>query len=237
MRPPSHLPRGRLRSDLNLLGIPELRGLNCIDLRTNEYSDGALNAAASSQQSRYHSYMSSCSSPRRAGMLALLPALLLHGGALAHTPSMALAPPSSLKPAEKVVSVQVSHQHRVVHDCAPSPARNICMSREVDGDTATSLRFERTGTANVGLDPDGSAVLMTFPHHLGPQEQSIRLAPGDWLVDWAGASGIAHLHVEAGAHPTVTLVTTTGACHLRNRRCELDPTRERQITMRRETSP
>jgi hypothetical protein len=153
-----------------------------------------------------------------------------HGASFAET--AALTPPSSLQPSDKAVSVQVTHRHRVVRECIAPAGSKACTGRELDADTATTVRFERVEVAKANLFADRGTRQATFPSHVGAQEQTIRLEVGDWLVDWPGAAGIGHLHVAAGAKPRVTLVTSSGRCRLKEQRCELDTARRRQLTVR-----
>jgi hypothetical protein len=85
---------------------------------------------------------------------------------------------------------------------------------------------------NATVGPGHDDVQLTFPHHVGPQEQTVQLVPGDWLVDWPGAPTIARLHVAAGATPQVSLVTLTGSCVLKEAHCELESKRTRRIAVR-----
>jgi hypothetical protein len=113
----------------------------------------------------------------------------------------------------------------------------VCAGPEVDADTATTLRLERIGVMNASLVRDGAVAQVTFPHHVGPQEQMIELSPGDWLIDWRGAKGIGHLHVAAGSRPEVSLQTSTGRCQVQQLSCRLDSTRSRRIVVRDDTAP
>lgn len=185
---------------------------------------------------RYHRTMELTTSLRhRVWLVSVIG--LLHGGSVhAERGARALTPPSSLKPAERIVAVQVTHRHRAVQECLRLN-RTLCVGREVDAESATTVRLEPLGIARVAVDPDQSAVEVTFPSHVGPQTQTARLAAGDWLVDWAGASALARLHVAPGARPQVALVTSSGSCRLRKQRCELDPKRVRRVVVREDASP
>jgi hypothetical protein len=170
-------------------------------------------------------------SPLHAAVLSsLLFGMAEHGPSLAQT--AALTPPSSLTPSDKTVAVQLTHRHRAVRECVAPAGTKTCAGRELEADTATTVRFERVEVAKAKLIADRGMLQVTFPPHVGPQEQTIRLEVGDWLVDWPGAAGIGHLHVVAGAKPRVTLVTSSGRCRFKEQRCELDTARRRQLTVR-----
>jgi len=139
------------------------------------------------------------------------------------------APPSSLQPAAEPVLVRITHRHRLVSKCSLSSAAMACQARELDGDSATTLRLARPGPVTTTVR--NNVVRVSFPHHVGPQEQTVRLLPGDWLVDWPGAATIGRLHVATGASPGVALTTATGVCRLKEKRCELDAKRTQQITV------
>lgn len=147
-----------------------------------------------------------------------------------------LQPPTSLRPIDEAVYVRLSHRHRAVRDCSLvlTPAR--CVGREVDGDTATTVRLSRAGAAGAALRTRRDDLQVSLPRHDGPQEQAFKLERGDWLVDWPGSARIARLHVAAGSSPEIALLTTTGSCELKANRCELDKSRKRRITIR-EASP
>ncbi|HVY25755.1 MAG TPA: hypothetical protein VHB79_04360 [Polyangiaceae bacterium] len=153
------------------------------------------------------------------------------------TGRQALAPPSSLEPPEAPVTVRVTHRHRAVRQCVSLKEPRICTGRELEADTATTVRFERVGVSSAAMMPDTGTPHVTFPRHVGPQEQSIKLAVGDWLVDWPGAPSIGHLRVAAGAHPLVSLVTSSGRCRFEGERCELDSVRSRQLAVHDDVVP
>lgn len=157
---------------------------------------------------------------RAAGSIGLL-AWAFSGLLHAESASTSFQPPSSLAPPAEAVSIRVAHRHRTVQDCIESKTPLVCTGREVDADTATVVRLTRTGVVSAAVGPKREDIQVSFPHHVGPQEQSIKLKPGDWLVDWPGAPTIGRLHVAAGANPQVTLVTTTGGCRFKEQRCEL----------------
>jgi len=164
--------------------------------------------------------------------------LLWLGGGLIGTPLRAetmrpsLSPPSSLEPGDEAVAVSISHRHRAVQECLGLGERAVCRGRESDADTATVVRLMPAGVGKAGLRPGSEEVRVSFPHHVGPQEQTVKLAPGDWLIDWPGAPAIGRLHVTAGARPEVALVTTTGRCRPKENHCELDISRIRRISIR-----
>lgn len=150
----------------------------------------------------------------------------------AETKAPALLPPSSIAPPARKVSVRITHRHRAVRECTTSPSPVACVARELDADSATSLRLTRSRLATATLESTSQNLQVTFPHHVGLQEQTIELAPGDWLVDWPGAAAIGRLHIAAGATPEVSLATTSGRCRLKEARCELESKRTQQLTIR-----
>jgi hypothetical protein len=40
---------------------------------------------------------------------------------------------------------------------------------------------------------------VVFPHRSGPQEQTIGLPVGEWLVDWPGSDKLERLEIKPGA--------------------------------------
>jgi hypothetical protein len=165
-------------------------------------------------------------------LFALGTSAMPDGAVHAETAPTRLGPPSSLKPPDASVAVEIMHRHRAVRECVSLKMPRVCTARDSDADTATTVRFEPTGMVNAALDPAQGAVQVTFLHHVGPQAQTIRLRAGDWLIDWPGAPEIGHIHVVAGARPSVTLVTSSGRCHFQDDRCELDDRRIRRIRTR-----
>jgi hypothetical protein len=176
--------------------------------------------------------MNPSSALRGAGLLALIAAILGPDvSSAAALGNNANKPPSSLEPAAKSVPLRISHRHLAIRECGVRKGQ-VCAGQEVDADTSTTVRLERVGVMNAALVRGGAVAQVTFPHHVGPQEQMIELAPGDWLIDWRGASGIGHLHVAAGAQPQVTLQTWTGHCQIQDQTCRLDATRSRRLVVR-----
>jgi hypothetical protein len=139
-------------------------------------------------------------------------------------------PPSSIEPEGKTEPLRVSHRHRAIVECINVPRRTTCAGRVAEGDTAAIVRFERTGVVTAALDPTQAAISLVFPHRTGPQEQTISLPVGEWLVDWPGSEKLERLEIRPGARMHVALATTSGACELKADRCELVPgVRERRI--------
>jgi hypothetical protein len=99
----------------------------------------------------------------------------------------------------------------------------------VEGDTATVVRFERAGMTKAAFDPRERSTRVAFSHRKGQQEQVVMLPVGDWLVDWSGAAAMESLRVRPGAHPRVLLTTVSGACQLKENRCQLVSGRHLQI--------
>jgi len=171
--------------------------------------------------------------PSRAIRGAVLTVLI--AGGLGSNVSRAAAlgsgnPPSSLEPTARSVPLRIKHRHVAIRECGSHQSR-ACSGREVDAETATTVRLERVGVGvmNTALVRDRGVTQVVFPHHVGPQEQVIQLPPGDWLIDWDGAHSIGHLHVEPGAQPLVSLQTWTGRCQVRDKTCELDSARTRRM--------
>lgn len=85
----------------------------------------------------------------------------------------------------------------------------------------------------VGLDSEHAEPRVFLPHQTGPQEQTIDLPVGEWLVDWPDSQKLERLEIRPGTRPHVALATTSGACELKANRCELLPgIRERRIRVR-----
>jgi hypothetical protein len=173
---------------------------------------------------------------RGAGLLALIAGILGPDVSRAAALGSGSKPPSSLEPPAQSVPLRINHRHLAIRECGPHKAQ-VCSGQEVDADTGTTLRLERVGVMNAALVRGGAVAQVTFPHHVGPQEQVIELAPGDWLVDWRGANGIDHLHVATGARPQVSLQTWTGHCQIQDQTCRLDSTRSRRMVVRDDTTP
>jgi hypothetical protein len=142
-----------------------------------------------------------------------------------------VVPPSSLQPVAKTAPVMVTHRHRATRECVKRPAPAVCLAREVEGDTATMVRFERTGMTNAVFDPGARSTRVVFSHRMAEQEQVVVLPVGDWLVDWPGAEAIETLRVRPGAHPRVAMTTRSGACQLKQDRCELVSARNLHISV------
>jgi hypothetical protein len=141
-----------------------------------------------------------------------------------------LRPPSSIEPDPGTQAVRVSHRHQTVVDCRHVALPPSCTARLRDGDTATMIRFVRTGVDSAALHPASATVRLAFPHQLGSQEQVARLAIGQWLVDWRGAPKLEKLDVRGDAHVEVALSTVSGACVQKGDRCVLvSGVRERHI--------
>jgi hypothetical protein len=154
--------------------------------------------------------------------------LLLPTSLAASAPRTA-KPPSSIEPEGKAEPVRVSHRHRTIVECMSVPLRTACAGRIGEGDTAAVVRFERSGVT-AALDPAQRAISVVFPHRSGPQEQTIGLPIGEWLVDWPGSDKLERLEIKPGARMLVALATTSGACELKTDSCELVPgVRERRI--------
>jgi len=169
-------------------------------------------------------------------LLVWLGSGLLSDPLRAETIRPALLPPSSFEPGDKPVAVRIAHRHRSVRECLGLNEPVVCTGREADADTATVVRLTQVGVVNAGLRPGDKGIRVGFSHHVGPQEQMVKLAPGDWLIDWPGAPNIGRLHVAAGATPEVSLLTTTGRCRLKENHCELDLKRTRRMTIREDGS-
>jgi hypothetical protein len=169
---------------------------------------------------------------RRTSYLPLLVALatLLGASPGATASYSATKPPSSLDPGSKTAPVQISHRHRAIVECVRVPKKASCVGRVADGDTAAVVRFERTDVTTVAFNPLRAEPRAVLPHHAGPQEQTIELPVGEWLVDWLDSQRLERLDVKPGARIQVALATTSGACQLKADHCELLPgTRERRI--------
>lgn len=168
---------------------------------------------------------------RRRSHLPLLVGLAtLSGTSPGVTGFAAPKPPSSLEPSDKTAPVQVSHRHRAIVECVRVPKKASCVGRIADGDTAAVVRFERADVTTVALDPLRAEPRAVFPHHAGPQEQTIDLPVGEWLVDWLDSQKLERLDIKPGTRTQVALATASGACELKADRCELLPgIRERRI--------
>lgn len=176
---------------------------------------------------RYHQSMLG---PVRRAFFALV-AGLAH--AASAEPAPRLTPPNSFKPPSDVsVAVTVMHRHRAIQECAFKGTPPVCAGPELDADTSTTVRFEPVGVAKAAPNPSRSAVRLSFPRHTGGQERVIGLTAGEWLIDWPGAAAIAHIRVLAGAHPSVTLLTSSGRCRIQEDRCDLETHRVRRILTR-----
>lgn len=184
----------------------------------------------------YNSFMNPSSALRGAGFFALIAGILGPNASRAAALGNGNKPPSSLEPPAQSVPLRVNHRHIAIRECNSHKAP-ICSGQEVEADTATTLRLERVGVMNAALAQGRAVAQVTFPHHVGPQEQVIELAPGEWLIDWRGASGLGHLHVAVGAQPQVSLQTSTGRCQMLNRTCRLDSARSRRMLVRDDASP
>lgn len=156
----------------------------------------------------------------------------LFSGALRAETGAVLQPPTSIRPGDTSVSVHVVHRHRAIRECLGRQASQPCTGREVDADTATSVRLTRVGVVKATVGSSRDQVQVTFPNHVGPQEQAVQLRPGDWIVDWPGAPTIGRLHVAVGATPRVSLTTLTGSCVRKQSRCELDSKRSTRTAVR-----
>jgi hypothetical protein len=130
------------------------------------------------------------------------------------------------------VAVTVVHRHRAIRECAFNASSGVCTGPELDADTATTVRFEPVGVAKAAPKPSRRFIELSFSRQLGIQERTINLTVGDWLIDWSGAATIARLRVTTAARPSVTLVTSTGRCRVRDGRCQLEEHRVRRIVIR-----
>jgi hypothetical protein len=147
------------------------------------------------------------------------------------------SPPSSLRPAARTAVVRLSHRHRAVRECFRLHAARSCLSNIAEADTATVVELERTSVTAAMLEPDTRSVRVVFPHHAGPQEQALDLPLGEWVVDWPGADKIERLHVDARSKPRIVLLTVSGACRLRENRCELVPGQLRHVVVSDASQP
>jgi hypothetical protein len=169
-----------------------------------------------------------CGAPRLAALLAATFACLSSLGAAARR--TAAVPPSSLQPKAKTAPVRVSHRHRSIVQCARAPQGASCVGRVSDADTAAVVRFERSDVVATALNPTSGAVRVSFPHRAGPQEQTLDLPVGEWVVDWLGSERIERINVHPETPLHVALASTSGACKLKVDHCELLPgVRERYI--------
>jgi hypothetical protein len=135
----------------------------------------------------------------------------------------AAKPPTSIAPDAKTAPVRVSHRHRAVVECRRLTGKIGCFGRIVDADTAAVVRFERTSVMTAAFDSKRAELRAILPHQLGPQEQTLDVPVGSWLVDWVDADKLERLEVEPGRRADVALVTTSGGCQLEAGRCELRP--------------
>lgn len=133
------------------------------------------------------------------------------------------APPSSLVPQAQSVQVRVRHRHRAIRECVELRVSPTCVGREVEGDTAAVIDFERSGIVNASLHPQSGGLRVAFAHRNGQQEQAIALAVGDWLIDWHGSDRIERLQVRAGVQLQITLTTTSGSCARVRDHCQVVP--------------
>ncbi|HEX2872464.1 MAG TPA: hypothetical protein VHP33_14445 [Polyangiaceae bacterium] len=174
--------------------------------------------------------MRSVSNSKRVRAYLLLMGLVLFSATSSGAAGPPLAPPGSIEPKEKVAAVRVSHRHRAIVSCVRVPKQATCARRVAEGDTAAVVRFERMGVVTVGLNQGQGAVRVVFSHQATPQEQVINLGVGAWLVDWPDSEKLERLDITPGARVQVALVTSSGACELKNDTCELVPgVRERRI--------
>lgn len=180
--------------------------------------------------------MASGNTRKRIGHVALRAASLVAAVSACPTAPEAAArhaaapPPSSLQPKAKATRVRISHRHRSIVQCVRAPHASSCLGRVADADTAAVIRFERSEVATAALHPARGGQRVVFAHQAGPQEQTIDLAVGEWLLDWLDSEKLERIDVHSDTSMHVALATTSGACELRTDRCELLPgVRERHI--------
>jgi hypothetical protein len=118
--------------------------------------------------------------------------------------------------------VRVSHRHLRVRACTLETDRDrrVCRPDLVDADSAASVSFWLDGAPS-SADDEHRRASLTFPRHVGAQEQRVELLPGKWRVTWEEAGVVRRLPVQESSLPVVELSTISGVCERQKDACRL----------------
>ncbi len=158
----------------------------------------------------------------RTGTIGFLAVLTFAPVSDAITTSRAAHPPSSVGADTQTRTVHVSHRHERVRRCATLRFGEHfhCAPVLVDADTAATVTFQLVVTPSTVRK--AQSVLLTLPSLAGPQESSIELSLGEWLVDWQAYGIVRSLQIGPESAPLISLRTRSGRCELSGNRCRLD---------------
>jgi len=133
-------------------------------------------------------------------------------------------PPNSLRPPAERRPVRVLYAHERVRQCkrVTIDRRHRCIAELEPADTSATVTFELVTTPSTVAGDTGSPLVVQFPSRLGPQDASVELALGQWLVDWRGR-GCANLTILPTTSAVVSLEATTGRCEFRGGQCRHNP--------------
>jgi hypothetical protein len=140
-------------------------------------------------------------------------------------------PPSSFQPTKASAEVTFTHEHVRVVACV-SQAGKECRPKKQPADGATVLRLwavQPPTTTGSRLTPE--PIVVDFDGGVGRQTRRVRLAAGDWTLEWPDSPIDQGLRVRNEEPFSVHLLTTTGSCEQTGPQCRLKPGRRREVTI------
>ena len=163
------------------------------------------------------------------GFFTFLVAGMLVPTGLVGDVSGAIRPPSSLQPSPRPQpsnlkrTVRVSHRSQRVRKCDVLKTRDefSCAPQLEETDSATTVTFRHVAPPDSTADSASDAVVVSFPNHVGLQEQNTGLVLGQWDVEWPGERALKRMQIGDHSELSVALKTTSGRCEMQHDQCRL----------------